>query len=616
LVVLNLPRSERFKLQNVILAGMIPGPNEPADDINSFLFPLVDDLKTLYQGISFKNTSSCLSITTTIRAVVLCLTCDLPATRKACGFSSYNALHGCSKCLKQFPTNAFGEKPDYSGYDWLNWPPRDILTQKAKGIEFKNAKPLSSHKEILKSYGAKYSVLTELPVFDVVRCHVIDPMHAVFLGLAKHTIKTWKEIGIIGDKVYPKIQERVDVMVPPSKIGRIPRKIGAGFASFTADEWKHWILIYSLYALFELIPDVHYKCWSTFVSACRLLCLPIITRAQIIEGHLLLSDFCCVFERLYGKESCTPNMHMALHLKECMLDFGPFSAFWCFPFERYNGTLEGFKKSWSGPEKQMFTKFLGMQKAHLMESSSINNEFVTAMREIPMFKKSFGNSSSFDISQLHDAVTLRQVQCFTCPVAELDATEKPFHHLLQPLKEKCFNDADYSIMKRIYGLLYPTKFVMRISRFFQESKQIVVNSEEFLSCNSRSERSPAIVACWAGVVGIDHHGEAPVRIGVALSFFKHDIVLGNDIHHPEQASSIFHTFARVRWFSDHPRGSYIHPLVKVCATTFDSESDASFIPVSRIAGRVATAKSKLQFDYGEDTVLIAVPLLKAAFPIH
>ena len=205
----------------------------------------------------------------------------------------------------------------------------------------------------------------ELPAFEVVRCHVIDPMHAVFLGLAKHTTKTWKDIGIIGAKVYPAIQERVDLMVPPSKIGRIPRKIGAGFASFMADEWKHWILIYSLYALHELIPDVHYKCWSTFVFACRLLCLPIVTRTQINEAHILLADFCSTFERLYEKEACTPNMHMSLHLKECMLDFGPFSAFWCFPFERYNGILEGFKKSWCGPEKQMFTKFLGMQKAYL-----------------------------------------------------------------------------------------------------------------------------------------------------------------------------------------------------------------------------------------------------------
>lgn len=29
LVVLNLPRLERFKIQNVILAGMMPGPHEP-----------------------------------------------------------------------------------------------------------------------------------------------------------------------------------------------------------------------------------------------------------------------------------------------------------------------------------------------------------------------------------------------------------------------------------------------------------------------------------------------------------------------------------------------------------------------------------------------------------
>ena len=195
-------------------------------------------------------------------------------------------MHGCSKCLKEFPTESFGKKPDYSGFDWLKWPQRDLKAQKEKGTEFKNALTASSRKDILRSYGAKYSVFMELPVFNIVRCHVIDPMHAVFVGLAKHTTKTWKDIGIIDAKLYPIIQERVDLMVPLSKIGHIPRKIGAGFSSFTADEWKHWILIYSFYALYELIPDVHYKCWSNFVLACRLLCLSIITRAQINEAHV------------------------------------------------------------------------------------------------------------------------------------------------------------------------------------------------------------------------------------------------------------------------------------------------------------------------------------------
>ena len=64
--------------------------------------------------------------------------------------------------------------------------------------------------------------------------------------------------------------------------------------------------------------------------------------------------YCEYFESLYGHEYCTPNMHMCCHLKDCLLDFGP--------YERYNGLLEGVSKSWIRPEKQMFLKFLGMQK--------------------------------------------------------------------------------------------------------------------------------------------------------------------------------------------------------------------------------------------------------------
>ena len=49
-----------------------------------------------------------------IRAFLACIICDLPATRKLFGFSNVNALSACSKCLKVFPTEQFGTKPDYS----------------------------------------------------------------------------------------------------------------------------------------------------------------------------------------------------------------------------------------------------------------------------------------------------------------------------------------------------------------------------------------------------------------------------------------------------------------------------------------------------------------------
>ena len=89
--------------------------------------------------------------------------------------------------------------------------------------------------------GSNYSVLYELPCFDVVRYHVVDPMHNFFVGLAKHTTKQWNELGVLSSCDYMIIQDRVDAICVPSKIGRIPRKIASNFFSFTADEWKHWL---------------------------------------------------------------------------------------------------------------------------------------------------------------------------------------------------------------------------------------------------------------------------------------------------------------------------------------------------------------------------------------
>jgi len=51
LVIANLPRSERYKIENMIIAGVIPGPNEPKKVMNSYLKPLVNDLLELWNGI-------------------------------------------------------------------------------------------------------------------------------------------------------------------------------------------------------------------------------------------------------------------------------------------------------------------------------------------------------------------------------------------------------------------------------------------------------------------------------------------------------------------------------------------------------------------------------------
>ena len=42
---------------------------------------------------------------------------------------------------------------------------------------------------------------------------------------------------------------------------------------------------------------------------------------------------------LFGHQ-LVPNHHLSLHLRECLLLFGPVHGWWAFPFERYNGLLQ------------------------------------------------------------------------------------------------------------------------------------------------------------------------------------------------------------------------------------------------------------------------------------
>lgn len=53
LAISNMPRDERFKDENMILVGVIPGLKEPRININAYLEPLVDELRQLWEGVSY-----------------------------------------------------------------------------------------------------------------------------------------------------------------------------------------------------------------------------------------------------------------------------------------------------------------------------------------------------------------------------------------------------------------------------------------------------------------------------------------------------------------------------------------------------------------------------------
>ena len=248
IALLNLPRHECYLQENIILLklGIIPGPHEPKKHINTFLRPVVEELKQLWNGVMLYDSQG---MSVIVKGALLCIACDVPAARKVSGFVGPMALRGCSKCLLPFPTEKFGDKADYSNFNRLEWEPRNAEQHHRVASAYCLAKTASEREKLERDYGIRYSVLNELPYFDASHMTVIDPMHNLLLGSAKYVVSIWKEQGIINHNNFLDIQLLVDSFVAPVDIGRIPLKIASGFSDFTADQWRNWIVYYSLISL-------------------------------------------------------------------------------------------------------------------------------------------------------------------------------------------------------------------------------------------------------------------------------------------------------------------------------------------------------------------------------
>ena len=115
---------------------------------------------------------------------------------------------------------------------------------------------------------------------NIISCVVIDPMHNLMLGTTKKMLKIWKEVNILNEKDFKVLQKRINKLKVPSSTGRIPSKIASSFKGFTADHFKNWALVFSTFALKDILPERHLQCWKLFVKACRILCSTVIPTSQ------------------------------------------------------------------------------------------------------------------------------------------------------------------------------------------------------------------------------------------------------------------------------------------------------------------------------------------------
>ena len=482
MAVLNLPRHIRYKVENVIICGLIPGPKEPSQNINSFLEPLIVELQQLWKGVEVLLPTG----KVILKAALLCVACDSPAMRKTAGFVAHNALKGCFKCTKSFPTALFSEKPDYSGFNRDNWGKRTHVQFRNAAFEYKHSKTAKSRCEVVKAHGVRFTVLLNLPYYDAIRFTIIDPMHNLLLGSAKRFMNLLKK-----DKIdFHVLQNAVDNFIVPSGIGRIPRKVVSEFANFKAEEWKNWVLIYSLISLKPVIDEIKYNLWVSFVQACSLVCSRAITREAIDVADQLILQYCTCFEEVFGKDNCYPNLHMHCHIKDCLLDHGPASSFWLFGFERLNGVLGNVHTNHQSVELQLFRKFVSKQHVYSMQWP--NMELTTPL-------KSLINSLKPNTDVTHCGGLFRHLvdnSDFDSFIAANNVCR-----LLPPVKQRSFAPEEISLINELLSSHFGTKFKKTLI-LHKYSKSMIFNGDVYGSYNSRQKNNSLVIVRLKNTLGI------------------------------------------------------------------------------------------------------------------
>ena len=142
------------------------------------------------------------------------LTSQLPG--KSEDFLGHMSSQGCSRCKKSFSSV---DGLDFSGFDRENWIPRTSNEHKHSAKRTLDETSYTAQQKLCSHLGARYSVLQEQDYFDCIRYFVVDLMHNLYLGTAKHMMKNvWlnDKNEFLSDEDFERIQELVDSMtVPP-----------------------------------------------------------------------------------------------------------------------------------------------------------------------------------------------------------------------------------------------------------------------------------------------------------------------------------------------------------------------------------------------------------------
>ena len=153
---------------------------------------------------------------------------------------------------------------------------------------------------------------------------------------------------VFSSKVLDLIRKDIAAVMVPSWVEKPPSNFGSAMhGKLKVDHWRTVCTIYMVITLTLLwggatATDVERTVLSNFIHL--IIAVDSATRRSMSTERALIFDqnmeaYVKGLRSIYN-HTLVPNHHLSLHLKDCLLLFGPVHGWWAYPFERYNGLLQ------------------------------------------------------------------------------------------------------------------------------------------------------------------------------------------------------------------------------------------------------------------------------------
>lgn len=383
-IVMELAPDMRYKKKNIIIGGIIPGPEQPKN-LDSFIYTGLYHVAALMkEGLVVWDAHKDEIITK--NPYIALLTADGPGMVDLDGSVGHKGAQGCRlHCaqpgrLKPGSTHYYPACQLPHGYEipgsdhedvQLRMPPDPNAPSSSERYqanlrELLQARTDTAYKRLRRKTGlVKPSIFSGIPpdrIFPLPGCFPGDIMHLLCINIPELLFKLWRGLlecdkdddrslwewaTLKGDTWKRHGQAVADTReYLPGSFDRPPRnpaeKISSGYK---AAEFLNYLYVMGPALFKDVLPEQYWLNFCKLVRGVRLLHQRVISTEEISQAHNLLIEFCEEFENIYCQRMPTrlhfvrQSIHALIHIAPETIRLGPYVIFSQWTMERIIGQL-------------------------------------------------------------------------------------------------------------------------------------------------------------------------------------------------------------------------------------------------------------------------------------